>query len=434
MMDELDNIPWHQLTHAYGSAEDVPELLRELRTASPDLQGEDSPLWHLFGNIWHQGTVYEATSYAVPFLIEAAVDPTTPDRAGILQLLTEIANGSSYRAVHGNLQQEPDFTEKRAQESDWAARAQQAVVAGYEKFVAITREPGDVCFAAANLLARLPVRKEATSQILRTMLTTEMRETYRAGLLLLLGVTGDSSEETRDVLLAALDAEIENERHAAAFAIGHLKVRALPPKAFQVMMDAVVENHLEESLEGELPWQLDDEIFVEDLFAKLSPGNQKQVVMRLIAALEAGRRKETEAGRLVMLAFPLVSNVDNKVTVGSASRLQMRAIRALYNAMKGGKRIFSGHFPSWGLPDSMRDWRALASGRDPTPPDERQPVIASEHAPGISISPADLYVGQRILSRYFGAGTVLQLEPEEDFIEVTVDFDEEGITHLGLAR
>src|SRR5262249_37204659 len=112
----LDRIPWKDLTHTYGSAADVPDLLRSLRTASPDLQHEDSPLWQLFGNIWHQGTVYEATAYAVPFLIELAVDRQTPDRVGILSLLGEIAKGSSYRVVHGNHLNEPDFERKRSQE------------------------------------------------------------------------------------------------------------------------------------------------------------------------------------------------------------------------------------------------------------------------------------------------------------------------------
>lgn len=60
-MQGLDDIPWSTLHHAYGTAEDVPELLRQLQTADPDVRNEDSPLWQLFGNIWHQGTVYEAT-------------------------------------------------------------------------------------------------------------------------------------------------------------------------------------------------------------------------------------------------------------------------------------------------------------------------------------------------------------------------------------
>ena len=94
---ELNQIPWKKLPHAYGSADDVPDLLRALRTAAPDLRGEESPLWQLFGNIWHQGTVYEATAYAVPFLLEIAADKETLDRCGVLGLLAEIAKASSYR-------------------------------------------------------------------------------------------------------------------------------------------------------------------------------------------------------------------------------------------------------------------------------------------------------------------------------------------------
>lgn len=62
-MDALDQIRWEKLTHAYGSAADVPDLLRALRTASPELQGECSPLWQLYRNIWHQGTVYVARGH-----------------------------------------------------------------------------------------------------------------------------------------------------------------------------------------------------------------------------------------------------------------------------------------------------------------------------------------------------------------------------------
>src|SRR5581483_10234818 len=94
-MNDLDKIPWKNLTHAYGSAQDVPDLLRALRSAPPDLKDEESPLGQLFGNICHQGTVYDATAYAVPFLLELAADKRTPDRVGVLSLLGAIAEASS---------------------------------------------------------------------------------------------------------------------------------------------------------------------------------------------------------------------------------------------------------------------------------------------------------------------------------------------------
>ena len=50
------------LHHAYGPAEDVPNQLRAL--ISHDEKQRDEALYALHGNIWHQGTIYEATSHA----------------------------------------------------------------------------------------------------------------------------------------------------------------------------------------------------------------------------------------------------------------------------------------------------------------------------------------------------------------------------------
>lgn len=44
----------------------MPGLLRTI--ASGDAKAADDTVFELFGNIWHQGTVYRATPYAVPFL------------------------------------------------------------------------------------------------------------------------------------------------------------------------------------------------------------------------------------------------------------------------------------------------------------------------------------------------------------------------------
>src|SRR5262249_20568719 len=48
---------------------------------------------HMYGNIFHQGTRYEATAYAVPFLLEVMADPDGQGRAEVLGLLSAIATG-----------------------------------------------------------------------------------------------------------------------------------------------------------------------------------------------------------------------------------------------------------------------------------------------------------------------------------------------------
>ncbi|MDN3354195.1 hypothetical protein [Actinomadura sp. DC4] len=86
MLDGLEEIAWDDLDHAYGAASDVPDVLRGVA------EGDGDALNELFGTIWHQGTVYEATTHAVPFLIELLAAPDT-DTAGLLGLLSAIAEG-----------------------------------------------------------------------------------------------------------------------------------------------------------------------------------------------------------------------------------------------------------------------------------------------------------------------------------------------------
>ncbi|MFF5258969.1 HEAT repeat domain-containing protein [Actinomadura viridis] len=87
----LDDVDWASLQHAYGPAEDVPDLLRAL--ASESASERDKAMHELYGNIFHQGSRYEATAHAVPFLAALAADPRVQDRADIVRLLSAIAIG-----------------------------------------------------------------------------------------------------------------------------------------------------------------------------------------------------------------------------------------------------------------------------------------------------------------------------------------------------
>jgi hypothetical protein len=82
LLQGLDAVDWPGLHHAYGPATDVPDLLRAL--ADPDRASEELRAaaaensttifehveWTLWGNIFHQGTVWQASAHTVPFLVE----------------------------------------------------------------------------------------------------------------------------------------------------------------------------------------------------------------------------------------------------------------------------------------------------------------------------------------------------------------------------
>ncbi|MFC4907716.1 hypothetical protein [Actinomadura gamaensis] len=68
----LDDVDWSSLDHAYGSADDTPDLLRAL--AAND-EGWSDALHEYFSAIVHQGTVYSATARTIPFLVQIAIAP-----------------------------------------------------------------------------------------------------------------------------------------------------------------------------------------------------------------------------------------------------------------------------------------------------------------------------------------------------------------------
>ncbi|MHA6760229.1 hypothetical protein [Streptacidiphilus sp. PAMC 29251] len=91
----LDQIPWAELDHAYGSAADVPACLRAL--AGPDEEAAAQAEQELWSSIVHQGSVYEATAYAVPYLARLAAAGVR--RADLLGLLGAIAESADERGV-----------------------------------------------------------------------------------------------------------------------------------------------------------------------------------------------------------------------------------------------------------------------------------------------------------------------------------------------
>jgi hypothetical protein len=86
LLDGLDAIDWGKLSHAYGRATDVPDLLRALvnpagaskelrqRAARSGRSVRDLVQVELYGNVIHQNSVWSASSKIVPFFVEILTD------------------------------------------------------------------------------------------------------------------------------------------------------------------------------------------------------------------------------------------------------------------------------------------------------------------------------------------------------------------------
>ncbi|WP_230969758.1 hypothetical protein [Nitrogeniibacter aestuarii] len=79
-MLSLDDPHWSDLQHAYGSAGDIPALLRKLADL-PSSENDKEP-WHsIWSSLAHQGDVYSASFAAVPHIIEVLA--SAPSRADV---------------------------------------------------------------------------------------------------------------------------------------------------------------------------------------------------------------------------------------------------------------------------------------------------------------------------------------------------------------
>ncbi|GKZ22775.1 hypothetical protein AbraIFM66951_004272 [Aspergillus brasiliensis] len=87
----LDSVNWTSLHHAYDVATDVPDNLRSL--LSPNKSDRSDAYKALYSNIFHQTTCYEATVYAVPYLLKILESPGTPARASLISYLVDLALG-----------------------------------------------------------------------------------------------------------------------------------------------------------------------------------------------------------------------------------------------------------------------------------------------------------------------------------------------------
>ena len=159
MFTGIDEIGWASLRHAYGSAEDVPGLLRGL--ASTDPVERASALDGMYGAVHHQGIVYDSTLACVPFLLALAACEEVADRGGLVELLVSIGQG---HAPEGEV----------VDTGDGRGSADAAVRAGAEVFVALLgdRDSG-VRRAAAEALVRFLDQPARVLGLLRRRIAVE---------------------------------------------------------------------------------------------------------------------------------------------------------------------------------------------------------------------------------------------------------------------
>jgi hypothetical protein len=136
----IDSERWSQLSHAYGEASDIPQLLIELESLPRDEGSEAEPYFSLWSALCHQGDVYTASYAALPHLVRVMAG--APERVPMTLVLMVACIEIARRQGRGPALP-PDL------ESNYLAALEQVLsIVG-----SMARSPWDVWFCGAALAA-----------------------------------------------------------------------------------------------------------------------------------------------------------------------------------------------------------------------------------------------------------------------------------------
>ncbi|WP_327289632.1 HEAT repeat domain-containing protein [Streptomyces sp. NBC_01198] len=247
----LDSVDWAGLEHNYGSAEDVPGLLRRCTGPNPD--DANSAAFDLLNHLFHQGGwICSAAPAALPFLLRLAAAPNVPTRRTVLELLVRLAA-------------EAGQVVEKFLDPGWQPAWERALP---EVLALLTDPEPEIRRAAADLIGACGSPGEFTLPALLRCWRSEADPATRLDLILALGgaarrePAGVDAAGTFDLLRELLDASDAQIRLAAVHTLTPCDP-TLPARRLDLLLEAVREpgvelwrrtSSVEAGVQGVLRW------------------------------------------------------------------------------------------------------------------------------------------------------------------------------------
>jgi len=209
------------LTHAYGPATDLPELLSGLR--SHDASVRDLSAQEIRHRLMHQGSRYDAGAAAVPYLIELLADDAAPDRTLGHELLAGILPTGNAEPMPGRRPHPlgPRLSDLATRRCDWYVsrylspvpevedepeqrQAYEAVRAGLPTYLRMLGDDDrNVRGLSAHLVSHFPEDGDEIRPVLIDRLAAETDHAVAAMMCLCAGMVGEPGDADLVAVVAA---------------------------------------------------------------------------------------------------------------------------------------------------------------------------------------------------------------------------------------
>lgn len=256
MLEGLNGVEWHTLTHAYGPATDMPDVIQAL--AADDVSLRQRALEYLNDALWQSGGVTRAAAYTVPFLIELLGAPEAREKRGIILLLARLAGGraASESPAGGGLP--PDrWNAYDGKAQQWTSAAMEALERGTRVYLRqLYSADVEVRIATPYLLSKLPTQAKFSVPPLGKRLAQSGEPRVRASILFALGALATPNPQALAQLSRLIgEGNPPLVQIAAAGALVLLARERAPSTASAVLAEAIAKPDPNvTALYEQLPW------------------------------------------------------------------------------------------------------------------------------------------------------------------------------------
>lgn len=400
---KLYEVDWKNTEHAYGSATDVPQLF--IRICAEDAEVRKAAWWHLYGNLFHQGTRYPATVLAIPFFIELLEYEGVPEKQKILLYLTNCLLGYPEYYIHQIPDYEGDFFNPEYDPDQVMKGLYEAVAKGIPTYLQFMQQGNnEEKQAAIFLLAWFYPLQQKIVPALKYFIEEEEESIIQSNILLAISylTTHDSSNDWvaffEQWFQQSKDDQVGDDwlKLASAVALYRLGVHQQRPEVLQTLLDFMAvamlknetiteedEEHKEENEDTEaietddhddyeedntveeawlsFPW-IDEagnpETFIAGFFENLPPDQNQLVSQALMIKIKNGSLFETvELTRILLrLNFDPHSPNQEPLELNQLNETQISLLKELLEINQlwrvGNNTMM---IRSYGLPTSQKE-------------------------------------------------------------------------------